>query len=384
MQDGINLGPSSSPEQFAYINALRGIAILGVIGTHTACWMHGPPGVFKGLLNYGLYGVQLFFLASALTLSISWHARSTSEHALLRDYWIRRFFRIAPMYYLAIAFYLHFDTRTAEFSAPTASKVIGGAFNVSFLHGLSPVYINNIVPGGWTIGVEVLFYVIFPFLITRITGMVSAGLAFVGSVGVGFAAHQIFEPWFVQHLQTKYWDSHFFYYWLPSQLPVFVAGIAVYYAINHRMITNLAMRRRKLISLILTVVSLGTLFTLRKASPSLQMPILGTCYGILAIALHLYPWGIFVNQLICRLGVLSFSVYLVHWIMLAYLTQPVEVFLEQLSHGWKFQRDIVHFGCFLALVGASGLLAWLFNAFVERPGIHVGKALVRFLRGQPT
>ena len=53
------------PERFAYIDAVRGLAFLAVLCAHIAMSVNVPGRV---ILMGGMFGVQLFFLASAITL----------------------------------------------------------------------------------------------------------------------------------------------------------------------------------------------------------------------------------------------------------------------------------------------------------------------------
>ena len=52
---------------FRYIDALRGLAILGVIALHTS-QVTVPLGHLAWMLHFGANGVQLFFTISAFTL----------------------------------------------------------------------------------------------------------------------------------------------------------------------------------------------------------------------------------------------------------------------------------------------------------------------------
>src|SRR5258708_32803586 len=90
---------TSNPiRHFAYIDALRGYAILMVIAVHTSEAFPDLPSSLSKILSQGARGVQLFFVTSALTLSLSWVARQ--ENAA--EFYIRRFFRIAPMFWIAV------------------------------------------------------------------------------------------------------------------------------------------------------------------------------------------------------------------------------------------------------------------------------------------
>ncbi len=66
----------STVHRYAYIDALRGYAILGVISVHTSGTVPHFGGPLRELASYGQYGVHLFFIISAVTLAMSWDARS--------------------------------------------------------------------------------------------------------------------------------------------------------------------------------------------------------------------------------------------------------------------------------------------------------------------
>ena len=86
---------------YDWIDSLRGYAILLVIAVH-ATQVCKLPEVVQTFLNQGARGVQLFFVVSAVTLMMSWRARQDGVLAFYK----RRFFRIAPMWWLAIIFWV--------------------------------------------------------------------------------------------------------------------------------------------------------------------------------------------------------------------------------------------------------------------------------------
>jgi peptidoglycan/LPS O-acetylase OafA/YrhL len=368
--------PAEKLSHFDYIDSLRGLAILGVIGTHTAGWMHSSPGMFKNLLNYGLYGVQLFFVASALTLSYSWNSRSGHGIAAIRDFALRRFFRIAPLYCLAIVFYLFFEVVGGKWAIPGSVLDKGTFWHFCFLHGLHPIFINTAVPGGWTIGVEMLFYICFPFLISFNRSLSVTLVSFVASVFLALVAYLFVRPWLLGAFETGKWDPNYFFYWLPNQLPVFMAGIVAYHAIVHLKPNGWHSFQSRRLSLIGCVLAVVTFASVRVLPLWMVTTALGISFGLLAIALSLHPWRLMVNRGICEIGRLSYSMYLVHWLALVYVTPIVEKRLVEWTDGWVLHRDVVHFGSFLALVGTSTLLAWITNRWIEKPGIRLGQYLI--------
>src|SRR5579859_6173039 len=91
---------------FAYIDCVRGYAVVLVITCHVTGAFAQLPYPVHRLTTLGWHGVQLFFLASAVTLLMSWHHdQARFGRAQVAPFFIRRFFRIAPAYYAAAAFY---------------------------------------------------------------------------------------------------------------------------------------------------------------------------------------------------------------------------------------------------------------------------------------
>src|SRR5690606_37748745 len=92
-------------KKYAYIDALRGLAVLGVILVHCGQRADLLPWI-RSITDQGARGVQLFFILSALTLFLSMEHRSSAGKIEKKEYFfIRRFFRIAPMFYVAAFFY---------------------------------------------------------------------------------------------------------------------------------------------------------------------------------------------------------------------------------------------------------------------------------------
>jgi peptidoglycan/LPS O-acetylase OafA/YrhL len=84
---------------------LRGLAILGVIVVHTSQSFPSLINAIDFLAGLGRFGVQLFYFISALTMCYMWKQRE-GENNPIKNFYIRRFFRIAPLFWIAIPVYL--------------------------------------------------------------------------------------------------------------------------------------------------------------------------------------------------------------------------------------------------------------------------------------
>src|ERR1700709_1046568 len=220
----------------AVLDAGRSIAIVGVVAVHLSFQFPNLPKSVALIARMGQYGVQLFFVISAITILMTLEAErerfSRSGHITLRFY-IKRFFRIAPLYYTAIVIYGLISWGALR-SGYEHAWVLGThsfadiLLNVLFLHALSPSAINNVVPGGWSIGVEMLFYLLAPLIFFFTLNRVRLVFASV----VVFAVSAI-AMWLVGCDGTPACDvenNTFLYFWPPVQVPCFIVGMWSWFA----------------------------------------------------------------------------------------------------------------------------------------------------------
>jgi peptidoglycan/LPS O-acetylase OafA/YrhL len=209
-------------KKFRYIDSLRGFAILGVLFIHAGFSSAAYPKSWYNLINSGQYGVQLFFVTSAFTLFLSLHQRE-KDYLSSREFFIRRFFRIAPMYYVGILYYTferfigfsYLLTGTPRYPIPVDALIS----NIFFVHGVHPLWLNGYVPGGWSITVEMTFYLFVPLLFKKIRNIDQAVLLFAGSLLASVIIHELLvdNPWFNREF--------FLYCFFPNQLRYLLWGL---------------------------------------------------------------------------------------------------------------------------------------------------------------
>ncbi len=212
--------------RIAVLDAGRTLAVLGVIAVHLAPWMTTSPVWLDSLANLGQYGVQCFFVISAITVaaSLEHDARTFADtREVLRHFYVKRIARIAPLYYLSIVAYSVIDyfLRLMHGHLQLPHDFSDVVINALFLHEWVPSATDSVVPGGWSIGVEMCFYAFAPALVflcrtRRGLVLVSAGTAL-------FSA----SCWYLiacGGLACRIVNNEFFYFWPPTQLPCFIAG----------------------------------------------------------------------------------------------------------------------------------------------------------------
>lgn len=324
-------------QHFSYIDALRGWAILGVIVTHASSYCQ-----LGTQLAVGARGVQLFFVVSAFTLMHSWHSKQDGA----RNFYTRRFFRIAPMWWLAML--LFWPQLSAK--APIHDVLL----NALFLHGLSASAIEASVGGGWSVGVEMMFYAVFPFLAAAIRGVPSALVTLL-------LAYYASDWWLSKrHL---YAPDPFAFLALPAQLTAFAAGIAAYWV--WRRLDKFPMLG---FGLILAGIVLAGWYTIVNVH---HLPAFGVSFGLITLGCALGGGSWLTPTFMQRLGVVSYSGYLLHWFAINGVNWVVA------------PNSPIDFPIFLALVIASTyVISSITYRYVEAPSIAFGNMWARGQSGQ--
>jgi peptidoglycan/LPS O-acetylase OafA/YrhL len=148
-------------ERLPCVDALRGVMALCVAAYHFASFTHafkpgGPQASAIALL--GIYSVQGFFIISGLCFFHSYRGRRFTSLEAKRFY-VRRFFRIAPLYHAVLL--LNLCLGQAVWPRFSWGRI---AENVTLSFGL--FHPNHaMVLGGWSIGIECVFYLAFPLLL---------------------------------------------------------------------------------------------------------------------------------------------------------------------------------------------------------------------------
>ena len=352
---------------FDYIDALRGYAILGVIAVHTSQRAPSIANPWKAWLDDGARGVQLFFVASALTLMFSWHSRN--DGAI--NFYIRRFFRIAPMFYLAVIVFVLLDGFAPRYYAPRGIGWWQIITTVFFVNGWHPEYISSVVPGSWSIAVEMTFYLTFPILALSIKKFQTACIALVVFLLVAaLSKHPIALIWqLILPRQEVYLTREFANLWFFHQFPCFLFGIVTFFAIEKWRIPKTPANLWLLlaISLIFIAPFVDDSFSVYAFLFSVVAFLLANGAGSTTV----------VNPFVRFAGKVSFSAYLWHFAILDIIDRLAENGIDPI-HVNSREHGLLFFFVFAPCVTALTLfLSNLTYRHVEQPMVRYGNYLAR-------
>lgn len=370
----------SDPQKYDYIDALRGYAVLLVILVHVGAAFPELPWPVKRYTNLGWYGVQLFFLVSSLTLAMSWHSRDSEPALRTVRFFIRRFFRIAPMYYIATAYYLIVRPPGDLFSV---AQLITSSI---FIHGWSPGTIPTsdeswtVVPGSWSVAAEFGFYLLFPLLITIASTWIRALMLLGVSLPLAYVANQIGFAAYIEGYGYRATDQ-FLFFWLPNQLPVFLSGLVLYHILDQWK-RNVPRPVRRYSTILLIVATIGFLLV-----PYLQIPrlplvsfpyipihlLVAWVFCVAIVALVAAGRHFLVNPAAIWMGRVSFSAYLLHFSVIPTLAGFAPSLFRPDATG---VFAIAHcLALFVATVLVTFAVSFATYLSTEIPMINIGKRL---------
>ena len=154
------------------LNAIRAIAAFAVIISHIERKMSFfNLETLQPLTKIGPIGVTLFFALSGFLITyLLLTEKERFEKINIKDFYVRRFLRIWPIYYIVLLFvYLilpyilpeYYLQEKDRFSIQSAVLNVFFLTNITMLLKYTPLIINVI----WSIGIEEQFYLFWPWII---------------------------------------------------------------------------------------------------------------------------------------------------------------------------------------------------------------------------
>jgi exopolysaccharide production protein ExoZ len=333
-------------DRVAYIDGLRAVAALMVFMVHAGGLLSlGPIG--QSIVNHGLYGVTVFFVLSAYTLCMSVAPAFDGHPVSWRAYFIRRFFRIAPLYYVVIVY--------AACTGPERPDYLLTLFlHLSFANMVVPQYANDILSIEWAIAVEWSFYVMFPVLAILARSRTSLTMLVATAAVVFVTRDRLFSalPLYSSYRQFS----------VLLHLYAFVGGIAVYAAIRQAAFQTISGRSMLWGFNVLCAAMIA--FMIWHGDSAYTGPLVALITGV--VILNAQSGGLARSILswppLAFIGKISFSVYLLH------------IFFVGWVHSLEWRPEAAILAALAATLGAATVT----YLCIERPGMAAGRLLAQW------
>lgn len=310
-----------------------------------------------------------------------------------KNFYLRRFFRIAPLYYVLLIFAFAFNDYFAynrefintvfpnkwfvdEFGSANNffnHKYLGASWqnillHVTFLFGLIPQYSTSTPLPDWSIGLEMQFYAVFPFLMLMYQ-KISYFWTTVIVLIIGSVAKKLIGV--LDIVPSGFREPFPLPSFLLLKIDFFVIGILLA-AANHY--------RHKNSNLLGCLVGLALLLAYRSSFIVLAVCVLialmlfyDRSTDVLGIKrLISLPEFILSSRMATFMADTSYSVYLTHTLIMAPLAALLISFPTYTN-----LPGIIRFGLlFSATLPVTYSISWLLFKYIEKPGIWLGKKVM--------
>lgn len=350
------------------LDSARGWAILGVIAMHVSQAAPLPAGILHSLAANGDMGVELFYVLSAFSLTMMLHARAAAGQYNLAGYFIRRFFRIAPMFWVALLLATLIFFGKHSFWSPDGIGWTEVVLTATFLHGIHPNSINAVIPGGWSVAVEVMFYLILPVLCKYATNAISALKWSLVCVGIYFLFGNVAQAYFNQALpeNARYLANIYSWYMsFPAQLPVFMMGIVAFLVVKEE-------RFKPVYAYAIAGAGCLLLISMPIQAENHMLPrhfLWAAVFALFIVANVQRPFYLFDNPLMRLFGRISYSAYLLHFFVLIYVGK---VFRHAM-----IQPELKFSLLYLVVIGITYFMAAWSYRVIELQGMKIGGQISR-------
>jgi len=220
---------------------LRGLMALAIMFFHIKIFMFSPAESSHILGKLGVYAVCIFFILSGLTIAYVYNKNMSSRKGLFTFY-IKRIFRLYPLMILA--------------------TIITGAYMYLQKTLIMEIFLLNltllfsffkpeayIVTGAWSIGIEVVHYILAPILILIYNKSLKCGniLLLISAIIGGYFSFVILNPLATLNSQWNTYINPFNNLWL------FDLGIAIFYNFKDRKLNQILVRTMLICSSLLFI-----------------------------------------------------------------------------------------------------------------------------------
>jgi peptidoglycan/LPS O-acetylase OafA/YrhL len=354
-------------------NAARFYAALSIVLFHLlALTKIEIPPYLTFIKNYGGFGVPLFYVLSAFALSYGYNDKLQTT-AEVRNFYSRRFFRIAPLFYVLLIAYPVYLWLSYGITFHLSKFLT----SITFTFNLFPKHTDGIVPASWSIGVEMLFYAIFPFALVFVTNWRRAAGLLIVSMMVAAVWLHLFESKEMKHFAAFSLIANFRY---------FSAGILTYFIWKEVNWTPLRHRACIISAVTCMVLLISFSAVIVSFMARLGLTLGGAIYAfkelwifVLSLLVAGLGFARFKSRILgltAILGEASFSIYLWHPILIGILIR---------AGLYRSIASLTHdpLAIFLASVIATMALllpiSWLSFIFIEK---RFGSAMRDYATGQ--
>ncbi len=347
------------------IEILRGFAASAVVFFHVwalAGFQNSSKFIDEVVSYFGM-AVPLFYALSAFSLLYGYEKKIFDEF-IIKKFYIRRFFRLAPLFYCMLIIYLIFLYTTYGVKYDLSNILANLTFTFSFV----PAQQESIVWAGWSVGIEWIFYFIFPLFVIVTRSVWALVITFVI-----FSIISINYPNLTNSLTAI--SPSINYINILKHIMFFLSGAIAFRLIFLAEYIKLNFRWIKKIEIVCICIAVSLFPVFEKFVP---YELLQSIFFIILLFWAIIGYSkLFNNRLTRFLGRISYSLYLL---------QPITIVALNKIGVYSFIRHSVSNTVLgyvisgMVSVFIVSLLSSISYCCIEQPGIKLGDRIIKYTR----
>jgi peptidoglycan/LPS O-acetylase OafA/YrhL len=370
---GVRVPVQVPPKRCLELDGLRGIAALCAVLYHytdRASRLSPALKLFRHILNISPAAMDMFFILSGFLIG-GILLKTTDSPNYYKTFYLRRFFRIIPIYYLWIAVF-----GVAAYLAPSVRQTLPKGYTLPLVIGAYLIFVQNFaspvlrviwLEATWSLAVEEHFYLFMPACVRRFS---------VKQLVQGLTAIVIISPAVRVALSVLlkrdgsdagWWSV---YGWTISRVDALALGVLLSIAWANpkariRIRENISWVYRSMVALFVCS-AIFEYFTMKEVRHTqaltdgfgrTALELFSLCLMVIALVNQGKPSAAFMRwPWLRQIGQLSYCIYLTHWgIFWAVLT-----FGFHARAGLDVNVDLIAGGLALALTLALSQISWTY------------------------
>lgn len=295
------------------------------------------PLFIRAPFQVGYVGVPIFFALSGFLITLRYYDDFIDGRTTYWAYMLKRIIRIYPLYFFVLTFFV------AAFGRPT-NMIPETTFGWIVTYSLTQAFFPNLIfygtLVGWTLTIELVFYLIAPLILRNIPrtlslhkiALVLTGLTICG-IGMGYMLSRMPAEWLPHTIvgQEMNWLMH---YSIFGHLPDFLIGVLLAFVYMRRM---------------------SFLENGRYVAPLIWFSVLGIYFSMMLLSSLGAPLGSFADRALA-FWIAALSSLLI--LGTAYDRQSTNVITRLLSVRWVVYLGFVSYA--LYLIQLTEPIQWLY------------------------
>ncbi len=356
------------------LDNLRALAISIVFLFHYFILSSGQPNWLPSFAKFGWTGVDLFFVLSGFLISSQLFAQiKQGENISFSQFFLKRFFRIVPVFWVTVGLYFCFPFFREKESLPQLWKLLTFTQNLGL----------NLKDFGtfshcWSLCVEEHFYLILPLILIflqRVKGLkksywVLIALFLLGFVFRIYSFNHFYLPKIEENNNWMYWYKYT-YYPTYNRLDGLLIGVSIAGVYHFLPNTWIKISKYGNHFFVLSLVTLAGAYFLCEDQMTFNasifgFPIIALGYGFMVIG-AISPTSFLHNlnsKLMTLIATLSYAIYLTH--------KGVIHITHQLLIDFKIESNLMLIICIITCVS----FAFLLNLAVEKPFMKLRNQII--------